>query len=117
MHKANILGTEYEIQFKYGTENKDLKNCDGYCDNHGNRIAVKNYTEKEREADNMTGNLDDYIKKCLRHEIVHAFMFQSGLSVNSMQYSRAWSENEEMIDWIAIQSPKLLKVFQETNCI
>ena len=36
-------------------------------------------------------------KKVIRHELVHAFLFESGLSVNS------WADNEEIVDWIAIQ--------------
>jgi hypothetical protein len=113
----NVLGTEYKIEFKLLKDDNDLKTCDGYCDNHTNTIVVRNYTEDERKEDNMTGNLDEYNKKVLRHEIVHAFLYQSGLSVNSMQYSRGWSQCEEMVDWIAIQFPKILKAFQDTNCL
>lgn len=115
--KVNIQGTEYEIFLKFVSEDKDLNNCDGYCDNHSNKIVVRDYTEQEREEDNMTSNLDSYINQCIRHEIIHAFIFQSGLSINSMKFQGAWTNNEEMVDWIAIQFPKILKIFQECNCI
>ena len=56
-------------------------------------------------------------KKKLRHEIVHAFLFESGLSSNTHGIYGAWAENEEMVDWIAIQSPKIFKVFQELEIL
>jgi hypothetical protein len=65
----------------------------------------------------MTDNLAEYNKKVLRHEIIHAFLHESGLSGNSLQYEGAWSQCEEMVDWIAIQFPKMLRAFQDANCL
>ena len=42
----------------------------------------------------------------LVHELVHAFLYESGLSINSLSPS-GWASNEEMTDWMAIQGPKL----------
>lgn len=47
----------------------------------------------------------------IRHELVHAFLFESGLSVNS------WADNEEIVDWIAIQFPKLQAGFNAVNAL
>ena len=47
-----------------------------------------------------------------RHEIVHAFLFESGLAENS-----EWAQNEEMVDWIAKQGPKLIKAWQEAGAL
>lgn len=57
------------------------------------------------------------LKKDLRHEIIHAFLFESGLSSNTNCCFGAWAEYEEMVDRIAIQFPKILKVFEEAGCI
>lgn len=65
----------------------------------------------------MTDNIAEYNKKVLRHEIIHAFLRESGLSGNSMQYDGAWAQCEEMVDWIAIQFPKILKAFQDADCL
>ncbi len=115
--KVNILGTDYKILLKLLNEDDVLKDYDGYCDSPNGTIVVRKYTEEEQKKDNMTDNLDAYNKKTLRHEIIHAFLYESGLSGNSMQYDGAWSMNEEMVDWIAIQFPKILKAFQECNCL
>ena len=60
----------------------------------------------------MKKNLADYKKQVIRHEIIHAFVFESGLDTCS-----DWAKNEEMVDWIAIQFPKLLKAFKEADCL
>lgn len=114
---VNILGTEYRIDFRLLKDDTDLKDLGGYCDNHARTIVIRKYTDDERNEDNMSDDLDEYNKEVLRHEIIHAFLFESGLSDSSMQYNGAWAKCEEMVDWIAIQFPKILKVFKETNCI
>lgn len=53
----------------------------------------------------------------MRHEITHAFFFESGLQESSLQYCNGWAENEEMVDWVAVQFPKMLQVFKEAECI
>ena len=52
------------------------------------------------------------INKVKRHEIIHAFLFESGLAENS-----AWAQNEEMVDFFAIQFPKLLKAFETAGAL
>jgi hypothetical protein len=47
----------------------------------------------------------------MRHELVHAFLFESGL------HNDSWAANEAAVDWIANQFPKILKAFQEAGCI
>lgn len=44
-------------------------------------------------------------------------MNESGLSDSSNQYGGAWAKNEEMVDWFAIQSPKIFKVYSELGII
>lgn len=46
--------------------------------------------------------------KVIRHELIHAFIYESGLSNENK-----WAENEELVDWIAIQFPKLKKCFEK----
>ena len=52
----------------------------------------------------------------LRHEIIHAFLFESGLECNSLK-TYNWAENEEMVDWFAIQSPKIFILYKELNIL
>ena len=48
---------------------------------------------------------------------MHAFLNESGLSDSSNQYGGAWAKNEEMVDWFAIQSPKIFKVYSELGLV
>lgn len=107
--KANILGTEYTIRFIPEEEDDYLKDCDGYCDETIKAIVVKKY---KREEPGNKKNLELQEQKNHRHEIVHAFLCESGLAENS-----EWAQNEEMVDWIAKQAPKLVKAWQEAGAL
>lgn len=111
--KANILGVAYDVLLD--VDEKDdtkLKRADGYMDHTTKKIVVA----KMEQDDDSLGDLNVYAKKVLRHEIIHAFLAESGLRENSGSV-KSWAQSEEIVDWIAIQAPKLLKVFQECNCI
>lgn len=48
----------------------------------------------------------------MRHELTHAMLSESGLQSES-----AWAMNEEIVDWIAIQGPKLMEVWSTAKCL
>lgn len=103
-----VLGTDIQILFRNSKDDPKLDNCVGYFDSSKSWIIIKIL-----EPDEMTlGDLDKYQKEILRHEIIHAFLYESGLDACSNQ-SNNWASNEEMVDWLAIQSPKIFKVFRE----
>lgn len=109
--KVKILGTEYKIVMN--AEEKDypiLKDADGYADFTIKKIVVKKLIQDGESYE----NLELWQRKTLRHEIVHAFLYESGLWQNSFN---DWARNEEMTDWIALQSEKILGVFIELQCI
>lgn len=110
MKKVNILGTEYSIEIKTKAEDKFLKDCDGYCDKTSKKIIVA-----AEDEDNQLDIYSEYQKKITRHEIIHAFLFESGLHENFEH--KQWGHDETIVDWIAVQFPKMLKVFQEAECI
>lgn len=110
MKKINILGTEYTIEIKKKEADKFLEKCDGYCDKTSHKIVVVSEPE-----DNELEVFSEYQKKVIRHEIIHAFLFESGLQENFKHDE--YGHDETMIDWIAVQFPKMLKVFQEAECI
>lgn len=112
--KVNILGTEYDI--KFGNEEKypSLEGIDGYCDSSTKEIVVDDMRKSEGQVGSK-GNLKDYQKTCLRHEIIHAFMEESGLSGN-FEHKTIGIE-ETTVDWFAIQSPKIFKVFTELDLL
>ena len=112
--KINILGTEWKIIICKEEESELLngKCRDGATDDSTRTIWI---CEKKEGCE-----LQDYEmwkRLTLRHEIFHAFLFESGLDASSHWYSGAWATNEEMIDWLAIQSPKIFKVFLELDIL
>ena len=107
--KLNILGTEYTVSLVTEQEEPRLEDCDGFCDETTREIVVENY---KRGLPGSKGRLELQEQKNLRHEIVHAFLFESGLAENS-----EWAQNEEMVDWIAKQGPKFVKAWQEAGAL
>lgn len=110
--KINILGTEYTIRYCREEEHELLngKYRAGCTDN-----SVKEIIICEKKPDCELQDYEACKKIVLRHEIIHAFLFESGLDSSSF-LTGAWAVNEEMVDWIAIQFPKIQKVFVELGC-
>jgi len=102
LFKTNILGTEYTVIEKYSDEDSLLNEYDGYCDDSVKQIIIECFEEKLKGKK----SLPYYIDEVLRHEMVHAYLFESGLATNSIDN---WAMNEEMVDWIAKQLPKMVK--------
>ncbi len=108
--KINILGMQYDL--KVCDEEKRLgEYCDGLCDETTREMLVKSYAGV-RDDPTAKKNLDIQVKKNKRHEIIHAFLFESGLAENSQ-----WAQNEEMVDWFAIQFPKLTEAFRQAEAL
>lgn len=108
----DILGTEIRVLFWEQKQDESLKECDGYFDSSENLIVVK-IPEKNGMS---LGNLENYQKKVLRHEVIHAFLYHSGMS-HCSTHAESWATNEEMVDWFAIQAPKICKVFREQKLV
>lgn len=106
--KVNVLGTEYNLIESNEANDERLKGKDGYCDTTTKECVVD---EMQGTGPDMKKNLPEYKKAVKRHELIHAFLHESGLDICS------WAENEEMVDWIAIQFPKMLKAFIEADCV
>lgn len=106
----NILGSEWNVEYRNVDADSLLKEDDGYTDPSVRLIVIANKRED--------CSIQDYKymqRENLRHEIVHAFLFESGLGFN-LEHNE-FGHEETMIDWIAIQFPKILKVFKEAGCL
>lgn len=100
--KITILGSQWEIIDKASeTDYPSLKDADGYCDFYAKQIVLGEFTTANGYE---YADLESFRRKVLRHELVHAFLYESGMT----QLAR----NEEVVDWFAIQAPKLLNMFQ-----
>lgn len=109
--KINILGTEYTLTVCKGSEEPRMDGCDGCCDETTKELFAESY-EAYRDEPISKKDLGVMTKKVKRHEIIHAFLSESGLAENS-----EWARNEEMVDFFAIQFPKLLKAFEEAEAL
>ena len=85
---VSVLGEKWDIEFVGEGSDPKLEECGGYCD------------------------LDEMQRRTLRHELVHAMAYESGLDDNS-----EWAMNEEMTAWVANQAPKMFEVFSLANAI
>ena len=111
--KINILGTEYRIETHKVSEDSYLEDnkLSGYCGEEEKMIVVADMSEEKYFTGMDKKAQEEYRKKTLRHEIIHAFLNESGLSDSSNRFDGAWAKNEEMVDWFAIQSPKIYDVY------
>lgn len=119
MKKINILGTDYTIEHVKISECPELKDrgwC-GSCNELSHRILIGDPNEEEFYGKLSEEEKELITKQTLRHEIIHAFLSESGLQESAHSTERAWSRNEEMIDWLAIQFPKIQRVFEKVGCI
>lgn len=101
-----ILGTRYRI-IEEEFADKDI---DGYCDYTSKEIHLRN------DNANGVGDFESMMRKQTRHEIIHAFMSESGLQAN-WEHFRGFGHDETTVDWFAIQFPKIQKAFEEVGCL
>ena len=109
--KINILGAAYMLTITSKSQDVRLKDVDGICDETVKELLVDNYAGSEDDP-TCKKNLAVQIRKNKRHEIIHAFLFESGLAENS-----SWAQNEEMVDFFAIQFPKLVEAFKAADAM
>ena len=103
--KINVLGTDYELFYRAPHEDDILSKgeCNGYCDPSTKRIVV---TTENTDL----GSFETEQKKIVRHELIHAFLFESGLGA-SWEHNE-YGHEETVVDWMAFQFPKLLEAFK-----
>lgn len=100
---VNILGTDYTIKLVDSIDGRA-----GETDFYTKEILISMQDDVPPEC--KTKNLRDMQKHVLRHELIHAFLFESGLDQNS-NLCESWAINEEMVDWMAIQMPKIMNIY------
>jgi len=117
--KINVLGTEYEIVYKGYSELRIFEDMgiEAYCDAISKKIIVGKINTFPDFRDETAGYCDKCEKEALRHEIVHAFLNESGLQTSTLVPKDGWARNEEMVDWIALQFPKMLEAMKAACCL
>lgn len=105
----NILGTDYTVHIRTPEEDEALKFCSGYCDHTTHEIVVQE--EKPKEPGDI-GDWKAYHNRILRHEIIHAFLFESGLGGDATYQEKEDAHPELLVDWFARQAPKIYEVYK-----
>lgn len=112
-YTVDVLGTPYSVYTDAPMEEDPLlEGCDGYCDWTVRRIVILEKTKDEEHAD-----FEMRKRVSLRHEIIHAFLYESGIDENSTWDIEGQAHPEQMVQWIARQFPKLQEAFRKVNAI
>ncbi len=114
--KLNILGTTWKLYFTNEDKDPKMKDIDGYADHSIKTIFVEDFTGSKAKDSMLISDIETYKKQVMRHEIIHAFLYESGFNGNEYGLEH-WTQNEEMVDWFAIQFPKIVEVFREAGCL
>ncbi|TQI66255.1 hypothetical protein [Clostridium sp. KNHs216] len=106
---VNVLGQEYSVEYSTIKEQPKLKDCDGYSDSSTHKCVIDRMdkTDDPRQKEDIRLYRDSVV----RHELIHAFLNESGLDTCS------WAKNEEMVDWMAIQLPKMVKAMKSIDVL
>lgn len=117
--RVDILGTKYDIVYKDYEDDTafDKRGIMGYCDYHNKVIVICNMSTYPGYENEQESTIMVVMRECLRHEIVHASLAESGLMSSSLHYTGSWADNEEMVDWIAIQMPKIYKIWESVGAV
>lgn len=114
--KVSILGTEYEVHLNVSVQDDEsLNGLCGYCAPKSRKIVVADFNTVESWKNEGEKEKARVSRETTRHEVIHAFLAESGLWGNSNGVD-CWALNEEMVDWFAVQWPKIRKVFNLLDC-
>lgn len=108
MKKVNILGTDYtirEVMNKTEDVRLDLLDANAVCEPYTKEIILKDIPNDVR----YVNDLESYKKKVLRHELVHAFLHESGLS--------SYESDELLVEWIAQKMQQMADVMINLDCL
>lgn len=104
---VNVLGTDYEIKsnediYKTLMESQNTGECDMYA-------KVISISPQEFIVNDSREDVRKSIYNiCMRHEILHAFFHEAGVD--------KYNADETLVDFIAMQFPKIKKIFEEVKC-
>jgi hypothetical protein len=113
MRKVNILGATYRVYLNVPCgKDSSLAGLFGYASFHDKKIVVADVRTIPGWENAEDAAVLDTVACTVRHEVIHAYLMESGL-YGSSAAAEHWATNEEMVDWFAIQMPKLLKTFSE----
>lgn len=118
MNNVSVLGTLYSVHRVDSGEDEFIEKMQygGYCDAVSKEIVILNLKTTDEWKNETAEAIQRKECETLRHEIIHAFLNESGLQWDSASADH-WAKNEEMVDWFAIQFPKLIEAFKAAGAL
>ena len=111
---VDILGSKWTI--KYVDDDPAFEQANGITNDAAREITIENVKMTDDPLDFDMQSQYNNQKRALRHELIHAYLFESGLG-DSSNSCDAWAVNEEMVDWFARTIPKMIATFKELKCL
>ena len=120
LNNIDVMGSNYKIYYRTENEDPALTDCMEYCDKYQkllviddtDRDIVKEY--KKMGNDQWVVSYECMQKKVLRHELTHAFVTECGFAESCCDQ---WANNEEVIDFLALNAIKLVELFKKAGAI
>lgn len=117
---VNVLGEFWNIYYRKKGEDKTLQelHLSGYTDYSARMIVIELIEPDEKGLE----DIESIYRHVLRHEIIHAFLYESGLcgeselsgtQINGEQIP--WSINEQCVDWFAYQGIKIYAAWEQVG--
>lgn len=104
---VEIMGVRYKI-----TDASLETNLLGQCDHLRKMLLI----DVDQIKDVMGKGWKEEVKHTIRHEIIHAYLYESGMT-GMVSWEGAYWQNELITDWMAVQYPKIVQTFKETGCL
>jgi len=102
----NVLGQDYELLYVEDNNEKLAKaNANGQTEAYSKKILVRQI----KETGNTCEKLEDFTNKIVRHEMIHAFLFEAG----QVEYF----DDEKLVDTLAYLIPKMAKCMKEADVL
>jgi len=108
-HKQiNILGQEYVLTYATEDEKPKLKyaEANGLAELYSKELIV-NQSILDDADPGAFDRTDLFVEKVIRHEIIHAFFHEAGLTT--------YTNDEVLVDWLALQICKMYKVMSDVG--
>ena len=113
MKRVKILGSTYKVYTNVPyTKDPSLEGRFGYTSFPSRKIVVADIRTVPGWEDVNDYEAESTFAHTMRHEVIHAYLLESGLNASSSPVD-CWARNEEMVDWFAIQLPKMINTFNE----
>lgn len=106
---VDVLGIPYSVNITPEADDPKLETMDGYTDPSIKRIVISDVNARPEDPEAVQDQ-DWFQRNILRHELIHAFVVESG-------NQDAFWHTEDMVRWLAYMFPRLLAAFKEAGAL